>query len=367
MSTSPLMKAAVYHGRGDIRIEDVPVPSPVDGELLLEVHAAGVCGTDAAEYTHGPTMYPIGARHPVTGHVGPMVPGHEFGGRVVAMGKGVTGFREGDLVASGAGISCGRCNQCALGRTSLCIRYATSGLQRDGGLAQFVAIPATVCHEVGSLGLTDDGAGIVQPMAIAVHSMRKGRPVAGDDVLVIGVGGVGAFLVYAAAEIGARVIAADLDETRLSIARDLGAAETVPATRGAPIDETAPDLVGRPVAVYEVSGTASGLDAAIRVAKAGGRVVPVGLHEHPVAVDVRAITLRELELVGTNAHAFAMDVPEAARLVAARSAGWTDVAPIALPLDAMVADALQPLADGTANRIKTLIDPWVDAPRATRF
>ena len=74
------MKAARYHGRLDIRIEDVPVPVPADDELLLEVAAVGICGTDAAEFAHGPTMFPIDHAHPVTGHRGPMVPGHEFSG-----------------------------------------------------------------------------------------------------------------------------------------------------------------------------------------------------------------------------------------------------------------------------------------------
>ena len=361
------MRAAVYHGHRDIRIEQVPVPQPGAGELLLEVHAAGVCGTDAAEYTQGPTMFPTAEPHPITEHSGPMIPGHEFGGRVVAWGDGVAGFREGELVASGAGISCGECHQCAAGRTNLCVRYATSGLQRNGGLAQYVAVPAAVCYEVGSLGLTDDGASIVQPMSIAVHSMRQGRPHAGDEVLVIGVGGVGAFLVYAAADAGAHVIAADLNSERLAIAKGLGAAETVEASRDELLTQTSPELIGRPVVVYEVSGTQSGLTAAIETVMSAGRVVAIGLHKRPVTVDVRAITLQEIELVGTNAHAFAADVPEAARLVASRKAGWSDVAPLALPLELMVTEALVPLSQGLSSRVKNLIDPWAEQPRPASF
>ena len=97
------------HGREDIRIEDVPEPTPGPGELLLEVGAAGVCGTDAAEFYEGPKLFPIPGPDPRTGQRGPMIPGHEFGGRVVGIGEGVEGFSEGDLVASGAGISCGVC------------------------------------------------------------------------------------------------------------------------------------------------------------------------------------------------------------------------------------------------------------------
>ena len=86
------MRAVVYHGKNDLRVEDVPVPVPEAGELLLEVHAVGVCGTDAAEWAHGPSIYAFPGPHPVTGHSGPLIPGHELSGRVVARGDGVNGF-----------------------------------------------------------------------------------------------------------------------------------------------------------------------------------------------------------------------------------------------------------------------------------
>ena len=86
------MRAAVYHGSRDIRIEHLEVPEVGPGELLIEVHAAGICGTDASEWSHGPTMFPISTRNARSGHLGPMVPGHEFGGRVAARGHGVEGF-----------------------------------------------------------------------------------------------------------------------------------------------------------------------------------------------------------------------------------------------------------------------------------
>ena len=99
------MKAAIYYGQADIRVERWPDPTPGPDEVVLEVHAAGICGTDASEYAEGPVQYPIETRHPVTGHLGPMIPGHELCGRVVGRGPLVTGISEGDLVVSGAGIS----------------------------------------------------------------------------------------------------------------------------------------------------------------------------------------------------------------------------------------------------------------------
>ena len=360
------MRAAVYYGARDIRVEDVEVPDPGPGELLLEVHAAGVCGTDASEWAHGPRMFPVLARNERSGHVGPMIPGHEFGGRVVARGRGVDGFPDGTLVASGAGVSCGKCPTCRRRLTNFCEVYFTVGLQRHGGLAQYVAVPAEICLPVADLDLDDDGAALVQPMAIAVHSLRQGHPDPGDLVIVIGVGGVGAFLVYAAAASGTRVVAIDLDGGRLEIAAALGAADTIKADRNEPLQSQISDAIrGAAAVVYEVTGVASALQAALEVVEPRGRVVAVGLGIKPVPVDVRSLTLRELRLVGTNAHVFSADFADAARLIGARTAGWADIAPVSLPLDRLVQDGLEPMAEGRSDRIKTLIDPWSTVIRPT--
>src|SRR2546425_12434082 len=105
------MKAAVYYGARDIRVEDVPDPAPAPGELLLEIHAAGICGTDVGEYVHGPVSYAVDGSS-ATGHRGRLIPGHELSGRVLAVGAGAGEFPVGAVVASGAGISCGACFQC---------------------------------------------------------------------------------------------------------------------------------------------------------------------------------------------------------------------------------------------------------------
>lgn len=355
------MRAAVMHGRQDIRIEEVADPHAGAGELVLEVHAAGVCGTDAAEFFQGPAMFPIPGPHALTGHAGPMILGHEFGGRVVAVGDGVTGFSEGSLVASGAGVSCGVCYQCRTGRTNLCIDYWTVGLQRHGGLAQYAAVPAAACLDVGDLGLTDEEAALVQPMSIAVHSMRRGRPEHGEDALVIGVGGIGAFLVHALASSGHRVIAVDLDERRLGIAASLGAWETV--VGGSAAAEQLASMSPHPRVAYETSGSAAGLDLAMAATPPGSRIVAVGLQHAPTELDLKSLTLQERELIGTNAHSFAADFLIAAEMVAGRTQGWSDVAPTVLPLDELVPTALQGMRAGGSERIKTLLDPWSTDPR----
>jgi (R,R)-butanediol dehydrogenase/meso-butanediol dehydrogenase/diacetyl reductase len=347
------MRAAVYHGAGDIRVTEVPIPEAGPGELLLRVSAVGICGTDAHEYRSGPHMFPKGA----------FIPGHEFAGHVVSLGDDVEGFGEGDIVASGAGISCGRCHRCRRGSTNLCSDYTTLGLQLPGGLAQYVVAPADVCLEVGSLGLSPDFAALAQPMAIAVHGMRRGSIRRGEAAMVVGAGGIGAFITYALAETGATTHVFDLDDERLEIARRLGATSV-----------SHPDSIGAPPlsepgtmadVVYEVTGTPPGLELALGLAGPGTRVVLVGLQGAPVPVELRDISLREIELIGTNAHVFAADFAEAARLLASRPEGWSDVAPTALPLDDLVDAGLQPMNEGRPVSIKTLIDPWATEPRPT--
>lgn len=353
------MRAAVYHGTRDIRVEDVDIPRPGPGELLLEVHAAGVCGTDASEWDHGPMMFPLSNPNEWSGHGGPIIPGHEFGGRVAGRGPGVQGFPEGTLVASGAGVSCGSCNSCREGITNFCDRYFTLGLQRHGALAEYVTAPAGICLDVGSLGLDDDRAALVQPMSIGLHSYRQGDAVPGDPVVVIGVGGVGAFLVYAAATSGAEVLAVDLDPGRLAVAGSLGADAMLAVQRDEPLGPRIVEALGGPATVvYEVTGVPQVLAAALEVVAPRGRVVAVGLGTMPVPIDVRSLTLRELRLVGTSAHVFDLDFADAAHLVASRSGGWSDVAPVALPLESVVEEGLEPMARGKPTRIKTLVDPW---------
>jgi (R,R)-butanediol dehydrogenase/meso-butanediol dehydrogenase/diacetyl reductase len=288
-----------------------------------------------------------------------MIPGHEMVGYVAALGQDVTGLAVGDLVASGAGISCGHCRLCRAGRTSLCETYVTVGLQRHGALAQYVAVPASTCVDVSPYQLDPVTAALAQPMAIAVHSLRRGRAQAPDVAAVVGVGGIGAFLVFALARSGVQVVAADLAIERRDLAVRLGAVAGLDPRAAAVVDGGTGALPQVDV-VFEVTGTPSGLETALAWATPGTRIVLVGLQKDSVSVDARRVSLTELELIGTNAHAVRDDLPEALRLLGLRAEGWRDVAPDLLTLDDLVAQGLEPMARGESSRIKTLVDPWAD-------
>ena len=367
MST-PTMRAVRFHAAGDIRVDEVPAPpQPGPGEVLLRVATAGICGSDALEYRAGPVLVrPIDVPHPVTGHLGPLTLGHEFAGEVVAVGEGVEHLREGMLVACGAGMSCGHCARCREGRTNLCTTYATIGFHRDGALAEHVLAPADICFDAGAHGLTPDAAAMAQPMAIAVHARNRGRLARGELAVIVGVGGVGSFLTFAAVGAGAEVIVADLDRDRLAIAKDLGATRAVALADGETIEEAIAEAGREPDVVFEVSGTAKGIESAVALAPRGGRVVVVGIQKAPPQVDLARVALDELELIGTVAHVVRDDFPEALELMARRAGGWADVAPEVLPLERVVEDGIRPLAEGGVTRIKTLTDPAVRRGRPSQ-
>ncbi len=357
------MIAAVYHGVGDVRVEHVDEPEPAPGQLLIRVATAGICGTDGQEFARGPMFVPIDRRHPHSSHVGPTILGHEFSGWVVAAGSGVDRFAVGDLVACGAGVWCGRCSACARGATNLCDRYWTVGLHADGGLAEMVAVPALCCLDIGGLGLTPDLAALCQPMAIAAHAVRRGRVGAGDVALVLGVGGIGSFIVSVASAAGAEVVAVDLEPARLEAARRLGAAETRLAADTLDGDL---DALPTPNVVFECTARPESLRRAVERVSQGGRVVVVGHQAAPVAVDFKAISMGEREVVGTMAHAFDPDFLTAADLLRKDPESWRSVAPRVFPLASVVETGLVPLAEGSSPQIRMLFDPNADTTRPLR-
>jgi (R,R)-butanediol dehydrogenase/meso-butanediol dehydrogenase/diacetyl reductase len=355
------MRAIRIHGRDDVRLEDVPIPDLYPGHVLLRITAAGICGTDSALARFGEAVVPAGtpARWPV-------VLGHEFAGEVLEVGPGVDELAEGDLVACGAGISCGECRQCGHGRTNLCERYATAGVHRDGGLAEYCAVPAAICEPVAQHGVAGDTTAMAQPMAVAEHAIDAAGLAAGERALIIGAGGIGSFATWAASSRGAEVTVYDLDVARLSVAESLGAARTIAAEAKSPAVE-ALTVEGPFDVVYEMAGAQEPLDAAVAAVRPGGRIVLVGVHGGPRSAHLDRITLQEISVHGTLAHVRSVDLPRALDLLGSREAPWSDVAPLVHPLDGLVAAGdgglTRPTIPGDPAPIKTLIDPRASAVR----
>ena len=339
------MRAAVFHAPGDVRVESVPEPGPPGpGEVLIKVSKAALCGTDSAEWAHGPLL----ARPPV-------VLGHEFTGQVIAVGGGVTGFPVGTRVVSGAGISCGRCEWCTAGRTNLCASYQTLGLHLDGGLAEYVLSPAAICRPVPD-ELDDTGAAMAQPLAVALHAARRGGVGPGRSCVVIGAGGIGSFVIAAAAALGASpLIAIDIDDGRLATATVLGADITVHSGREDAAGAVAAATAGNGAhVVIEASGAAASPAAALAMARRGGDVVIVGLQAAPVPVDLFSVSVREVTVHGTLAHVCGQDLSEAVAVLAGTRLAKTVLGDV-IPLGDLVEGGLRPLAERKA-RGKIVVD-----------
>jgi (R,R)-butanediol dehydrogenase / meso-butanediol dehydrogenase / diacetyl reductase len=341
------VRAAVFHGPHDVRVEDVAEPAPAaGGEVVLEVVRAAICGTDASEWDHGPILCRPG-----------VVLGHEFVGRVVDLGAEVTDLHVGDRVVSGAGISCGHCFWCLRRRTNLCADYRTLGLQVDGGLAEYVASPASICRLVPD-ACDDDAAAMTQPLAVALHAL--GRVAQGKDetVAVIGAGGIGSFLVAGASRraLEGRVVAIDIDAERLETASALGASETADAS-GHDLAQLLLELSGGAGfdIVIEASGAPLAPSAAIAGARRGGRVLLVGLHGAPRELDLTGTILREIDIFTTVAHVCDTDVPAALELLAETNIAAVTAGP-RIPLDTLVEEGLRPLAERRALG-KILVTP----------
>jgi (R,R)-butanediol dehydrogenase / meso-butanediol dehydrogenase / diacetyl reductase len=347
------VRAGVLYAQHDLRVEHRPDPIAGPGELVIEVAYNGLCGTDATEYGKASIMVPLEVRHPGSGHVGPTILGHEFVGTVVDAVAELKSWL-GKRVACGAGVSCGACAWCRRGRTNLCASYYTLGLSTHGGLAQFVAAPARICREIPE-SCSDEDAALTQPLAIGLHALRRSGLSDGARVVLLGVGAIGSFICAGLRGHGGQVVAFDVDENRLEMARSLGAAETHLLSRDATPEDVRDVLPDGADVVFETSGVAGAAGRAFALASRGGTVMLVGLTKTPQALNLADLVLREVEVTTTVAHVCDHDIPEALASLTERP-----LAPLLLDrvisLSDVVAGGLEPLLNGTASG-KILVDP----------
>src|SRR5947199_4124281 len=216
------VRAMVFHGPGDLRAEELPVPEPETGELVLRIEAALTCGTDVKTLRRG---------HPVMIPKVPTVFGHEFAGTIAAVGAGVSGFREGDRVVAANSAPCGACRSCLAGRPNLCEDL----LFVNGAYGEFIALPPRlVSRNVVALprGVPASRAAFAEPLACAMLGVERARVSAGHTVAIFGHGPLGCLLAMVAASEKARVIIVGKAGWRFEHVRALGLGECLDATAG---------------------------------------------------------------------------------------------------------------------------------------
>jgi (R,R)-butanediol dehydrogenase/meso-butanediol dehydrogenase/diacetyl reductase len=276
-----------------------------------------MCGTDASEYKSGPKIFATVNQHPISGHHGPMILGHEFIGEIVGDVDSASGFKTGDVVASGAGISCGSCKRCLEMRTNLCEKYVTLGLNRDGGMAEYVAVPTITLVKIPA-GLSLDAAGIAQPLAVGLHAARRAGVRDGDKVLLIGAGAIGTFVLAGLKNLfTAEVTVLDFAGNRLERAARLGADHTVEVGENAEADVKKIFGDAGIDVIIEASGAPGQLQFAIGLVKRGGNILQVGLPSTKQEIDVHKIVMSEINIQTTLAHVCDHDLGPALEILGA--------------------------------------------------
>jgi (R,R)-butanediol dehydrogenase/meso-butanediol dehydrogenase/diacetyl reductase len=296
------MRAAVFHGNHDIRIEDVPEAVTGSGEVKVAVAHNGLCGSDLHEYLMGPIAIPA-APHPLTGAMLPVIMGHEFAGTVVDIGAGVTTVAMGDRVAVEPIYHCGRCRQCVAGAYNVCSSVAFHGLMANGGgLSERTVVAESMVHRLPDEVTLAQGA-LVEPMAVALHAVRRSGITAGEPAVVFGAGPIGIGAWYALRALGAGpIVVAETSPHRRAVLERLGAPHV--------LDPSTVDVVAATLELTGGEGAAAAIDAAgvpatalgsLRVLRPRGCAVSVGVSAAPVEVDVLML-MSEISWTGSLAY-----------------------------------------------------------------
>jgi len=314
------VRALVLTAYNRFEVLDVPRPEIGPDDVLVAVRACGICGSDV----HGMDGS-TGRRRP------PIVMGHEASGVIAEVGLGVDGWAPGDRVTFDSTIYCGACRLCRAGRVNLCDARRVLGVsceeyRQQGAFAEYVAVPERILYRLPE-GLSFEHAAMVEPISIAFHAVRRTPLVLGANALVVGAGMIGLCVVQALRAAGCgRIIAVDLDEARLDLARRLGADEGVLPDQ---LDVRDADLA------IECVGIPETVSFAIAAVRKGGHVTLVGNVSPKADLALQAVVTRELTLAGSCASC--LEYPACLEMLAR---GAIDVEPLL--------SALAPLAEGAS-------------------
>src|SRR5918999_1940095 len=294
------MRAAVLFGPGDIRAVQRPVPTPGFGEVLVRVSMCGTCGTD---------LKILDGHFPHTPPYGEFTPGHEWTGRVVALGEGGEEPAVGDRVCIEAHHGCGRCDNCLVGRYTACLNYGNrskghraSGMTADGGFAEYVL------HDVGALypipeNVSDEDAVLLTTAGTGLYGLdAAGGYVAGEDVVVFGPGPVGLMAAQVCSQLGANsVTVIGTRPSRLTVATQLGADHVVNVSERDPVEAVMEITDGRGAdLVIECSGAPVAPQQCVEATKRGGRMLIVAFYPGPVELDMSAVVRGDITIHTTR-------------------------------------------------------------------
>lgn len=298
------MKAALWYGRKDVRVEEIEEPEVKKGMVKVKVKWCGICGSDLHEYLGGPIFIPVGNPHPLSGNTAPVVLGHEFSGDVVEVGDGVSKFKQGDRVIVEPIVACGKCPACLEGKYNLCESLGFHGLcGTGGGFAEYTTFPEEYVHKIPDTMSYEDAA-LVEPITVALHSIRIANFNIGDTALVLGAGPIGLATIQCLKAAGASFIAVfQRKSIRQEYAKKFGAdvvldpnevdvaAEIKKMTKGVGVD-----------AAFETTGASVGFNTGIESIKYEGTMVITSIWEDNTSFNPNSIVFTEKKIIGTIAY-----------------------------------------------------------------
>lgn len=304
------MKSLLLSAYSHLEIADIPVPEPGPGEVLVRVEACGVCGSDVHGYDGS-----SGRRIP------PIVMGHEAAGTIESVGSGVTGYKKGDHVTFDSTVYCGECEFCRRGQINLCNNRQVIGVscgeyRRYGAFAEFVVIPERILYRLpANFSFTE--AAMLEAASVAIHAVKVSEVRGGETALVIGAGMIGLLVLQAARAAGCvKVFIADVDSSRLELAKKVGADEAIHASGAELVAEIMRLTDGKGVDLaLEAVGREETVSGAIDCVRKGGTATLVGNIAPQVTLPLQKVVTRQIRLQGSCASAG--EYPEAIELIAA--------------------------------------------------
>jgi (R,R)-butanediol dehydrogenase/meso-butanediol dehydrogenase/diacetyl reductase len=352
------MKAAVWHDRNDVRIEEVPDPKPPKhGQVTIETAFCGICGTDLHEYESGPLHIPVQKPHPLTGVKAPVILGHEIAGKVVDTGPGVTHVEIGDRVALCPIIGCLKCRWCKSGLMGLCTNVAFLGTSwSGGGFARLINVFEYMCYKIPPK-LDYDVASLVEPFAATLRAVKQANVQKGETVAVTGAGPIGLMAIQSARIIGAtRIIAVEPASARRKLALQCQATEVIDPTQEDPVSRIAEltDGEGADV-VIECSGVDAAGILAGRIARKKGRIAVMGVFPHAAPLDYTDLVYNEKTVFGTMGG-FGI-FPEAIQRMANGEFNGDPLITGRIGLDDLLIEGFETLIKHKEQHVKILVSP----------
>lgn len=351
------MKAARFHARKDIRIEDIPEPELRAGAVKIDVAWCGICGTDLHEYLEGPIFCPApGHPHPLSHEESPVTLGHEFSGTVSEVGEGVTGLAKGDNVVVEPYFVDGTCDMCQAGSYHLCRQMGFIGLSGGGGgLSEKIVVDQRWVHPIGDIPL--DEAALIEPLSVAHHAVARSGVKAGDTALLGGSGPIGLLTAAVLKGMGVTTIISELTQARKEKATSSGVADHVLDPSKENVSERVRELTGGTGAdvAFECAGVNAVLDTMLDAVRPGAVVVNVSIWGAPATVDMQKIVLKEIDLRGTIAYV--RDHPAVIRMV---QEGKVDLKPFItgrIALEDLVEQGFDTLINHKDTAVKVLVHP----------